>query len=411
MTRRRPLFVVLCTSLAILGCDPPEPPAEEEPDQAACTEGVREPAAQDTGCFEPPPPEPEPELEPGTVREREVDLLLVVDNSWSMGTKQRRLAQSMDALVSAFASAEPPVDLRVGVTTTDNGNPWCRLTTPEAGQLVGSGCHERLDSFVVSGDTNVDVRDSACLEICARESLELDDPWVDVAAYSPAESGELLRCLVPQGIDGCGFEQPLMATSRALERATENGFHRPTARLAVILVTDEADCSHNQAQEWAFLAEGDRALWSDPTAIRPTSAVCWNAGVRCSGDPSALDCMVADRTATGEAAADPEHDAVLYPVSRFIEQLEAEGAMIMAIDGVAADGSVRYREALDPRFGDDFGIEPGCRDGSDWGLPPVRIHKVIESVSGAGMESSVCASDYAPAMTGFARRIIESLPQ
>src|SRR5690606_21225427 len=52
-----------------------------------------------------------------------------------------------------------------------------------------------------------------------------------------------LGCLAQAvGIEGCGFEQPLLSAARALERG-DAGFPRADALLAVLVLTDEEDCS------------------------------------------------------------------------------------------------------------------------------------------------------------------------
>ena len=62
------------------------------------------------------------------------------------------------------------------------------------------------------------------------------------------------------------------------------------------------------------------ALWSDPNAGSPTSAVCWNAGTVCDGGPGIYDdCRAVDRRFDGEPATD--EDAVLFPVSRYVVSL------------------------------------------------------------------------------------------
>ncbi len=64
--------------------------------------------------------------------ERQVDIIFVIDNSGSMGDEQAMIAANLDALVDTLDGAQPPVDYRIAVTTTDNGNPWCQGTGPEA---------------------------------------------------------------------------------------------------------------------------------------------------------------------------------------------------------------------------------------------------------------------------------------
>jgi hypothetical protein len=71
-----------------------------------------------------------------------VDVLLVVDNSGTMGPGQIALTQAMDSLVARLDNEG--LDYRIAVTTTDVGNPWCGTTSPEAGNFVASSCRARL---------------------------------------------------------------------------------------------------------------------------------------------------------------------------------------------------------------------------------------------------------------------------
>src|SRR5690606_14410266 len=161
-------------------------------------------------------------------------------------------------------------------------------------------------------------------------------------------------CMVPQGISGCGFEQPLESMALALSRAAdpsepEYGFLRADASLLVLFVTDEVDCSVHPNYATIFDQAGSRACWSDPSASFPTSAVCWNAGVQCTGDPDDLDCNPADFGENAQPTT-PEN-AVLHPVSRYIDKLTAieqqkraidPGAdvSVLVIGGVSTDGTL-----------------------------------------------------------------------
>ena len=234
--------------------------------------------------------------------EREVDILFVIDNSGSMAEEQGKLATSIDALVAALDAAPTPVDYRIAVTTTDNGNPWCGTTGPEAGQLRASSCRSRPTEFTFDGAVMVEGFEEACAAICPEgmEQLAIADgaPWIDVQRSLGTDNVggavvDNLRCMLPQGIDGCGFEQPLeslyLSVARFQDPADASfGFHRPGALLAVMIVSDEVDCSYNPSWDSIFLPEGDRTFWSDDSAASPSSAVCWNAGVACTEDDAGV---------------------------------------------------------------------------------------------------------------------------
>src|SRR5690606_2543917 len=147
------------------------------------------------------------------------------------------------------------VSVRIGVTTTDNGNPRCPKadTTPEAGALVASSCIERaaLGDFKYNGtDPPLDVT-SVCTDFCERTSgmLGITQPWIEFegATANLADGvtvADALKCVLPQGISGCGFESQLESMYKAIARAdTEGdpsfGFLRELAILGVVVVTDE----------------------------------------------------------------------------------------------------------------------------------------------------------------------------
>jgi hypothetical protein len=55
-------------------------------------------------------------------------------------------------------------------------------------------------------------------------------------------------CLSVQGTGGCGFEQQLAAAVQALARDDQSDFVRAEALLAVLVVSDEEDCSMEDGQ-------------------------------------------------------------------------------------------------------------------------------------------------------------------
>ncbi len=354
---------------------------------------------------------------------RSVDIIIMVDDSGSMNSRQETLVQSIGALLDALDGAEPPVDYRIAVTTTDNGNPWCVAEEPDAGRFEPTSCMERIEDFFPGWGPGQPVQVACREELCPFETLDLPVPWIDVertTGITNVPQDDVLgvaRCLLPMGVVGCGFEQPLESLHRAIER-TETpgdpsfGFIRPGGLLAVLLLTDEIDCSYNPTHEAIFSVEGDRIFWSDPGSEWPTSAVCWNAGVECSGTSVYDECHAVDLNSSGAPVqGEPAQEAVLRPVSRYIEQLAGRGAYFSAIHGVGADGSPVYADSpADPDFQGDFGIGPGCEDSGGWAVPPVRVRQVIEAVSGPGALHSVCTDDYGPALASFAAGILERLP-
>jgi hypothetical protein len=384
---------------------------------------------------------------------KDVDILFVIDNSGSMGEEQANLAGNFGSFIEVLEDPEVEANYRIGVTTTDNGNQWCPagVYTPEGGKLVLSSCQSRLNDFISpQGD---DVQDLACNDICKLDAAQLEispttidgdevpapRPWLEnIEGRKNIPEGtstaEAFQCFGPQGVNGCGFESQLESMYLALVRAQSNeeasyGFLRTNAILAVVFVTDEADCSYNKDWSEIFATDGNRVFWSDPDANSPTSALCWNAGVQCSGDPSNYeDCEPVNKDVNGNVGVSDD-DAVLHPMSRYVglvAGIEAEKQLINPeqevivglIGGVSlADNRPHYSDVsdTDPFWQESFGIGPGCEapnpnnpDEPIRAVPPVRLREMTESFSPGNM-FSICNSDYSPALESIANAIREQI--
>ncbi|WP_146662381.1 vWA domain-containing protein [Enhygromyxa salina] len=374
---------------------------------------------------------------------KDVDILFVIDNSGSMGAEQANLAANFGAFIQVLEANDVEANYRIGITTTDNGNPWCSpgATTPEAGNLVLSSCRTRMGDFIFN-DGEEDVSDLACNDICTLDAAALEiqptatdfdanpkpRPWLErIEGFTNIPAGtstyDAFRCFGPQGINGCGFESPLESMYLALTRAQtadedSYGFMRANALLAVVFVTDEADCSYNKAWATIFEQDGNREFWADPADMFPSSAVCWNAGVDCVGDPGSYDaCETVNKDVLGNVTADPDA-AVLHPLSRYFgqldqieqdkQQLNASAEVIVAlIGGVQPDGSLLYADVgdSDPEFQHDFGIGPGCTGPmGEAAVPPARLRDFTNEYTPDNLHS-ICATDYTGALEAIADQI------
>lgn len=184
------------------------------------------------------------DLESPAARAQKLDVLFVIDNSGSMREEQEAVASELTAFVSALRVSGGIVqDLRVGVITTSvyshtlvNGvdffadcasrNQFCTQSgklqpvpelAPDGGVLLGTGS-ERV--------------------------LEADDPNL------VEKFGRLVR----QGTSGSGQETPFEALRLALTgplastpiaQGGNGGFLRDGARLLIVVLSDEDDCSEN----------------------------------------------------------------------------------------------------------------------------------------------------------------------
>ena len=261
--------------------------------------------------------------------QRGADILFVIDNSGSMGREQVVLANNFSSFIDVLESEDVGASYRIAVTDSEG-----------FGFIDATSCRQRLGEFTqrvqLGADGPVydlDERQAGCLDVCDYDDIEIvptttdDDPvpkprpWLektDGKVNLPAgiSMSDAFECIGPQGINGEGLEAPLEAMLASVSN-NRDGFVRDNALLAVIILTDEADCSMSSSAQSQI---GDaQALWSSPER-KASSAVCWNAGVQCDGGPGVYDdCYAVDKNFDAQLTS--EGNGVLYPVSRYIDGL------------------------------------------------------------------------------------------
>jgi hypothetical protein len=233
---------------------------------------------------------------------------------------------------------------------------------------------------------------------------------------------EALRCVVPQGLNGCGYESPLESMLAALNPAAtwngDGGFLRQDSGVAVVLLTNEVDCS---VEDYSIMENPTYQETNPDTAAKsPSSAICWNAGVDCQGpDPQGMYSGCTSNNVNG-----------LHPITRYtsylIDTIAGQGRFVVFVPivGASPDGleSTVYRNWIDGQYpggdilppewmqgvtaGDkqfDFGIGPGCTAQTDVGgwvqaLPPVRLRETCEMIeadaNGRCCPHSICGDIY-----------------
>lgn len=311
-----------------------------------------------------------------------LDLLVVVDNSAGMGEKQLALAGALARLVDDLrtftdANGDPSTfDVQVMVTTTDVGNPQCtpfrpRGYEPAMGAPVFEGCNARIGDFTGLSAPAVTIPE-ACTNVCPADVVPAD-PFVaftgtkldnvpDVAPLDVDGDGtddsavaQTIACLVPQGINGCGFESPLEAMLQALNPDAEwnvgpRPFLREDATLGIVLLTDEADCSFS---DYAGLTDPQwQEINPDTGQTSATSAICWNAGVECDGPD-----------AQGVYSSCASVDGPLHPISRYTNYLRdhlvdamGKDVFMLALAGVPPVTEYNANAPFQPVAGGEFDL-------------------------------------------------------
>lgn len=219
-TRRAAWLLVLALACSASGC-----PSSYELDADVVLDG----------SVEPPPDGFVPPIEPPICMDA-LDLLVVIDDTVDASAVQRRLAEALPDFVRSLVRGDDPLfrSVHVGVVSPDLGT---------AGFEVGSCRTSRY------GDDGLldPLRTAGCVDA---------PPFV---ALRPGAVDGPLECLLDRGTAGCGWEQPLEAALKAvtssesslrfldgtLGHADRNnaGFLRDGAMLAVIVASNEDDCS------------------------------------------------------------------------------------------------------------------------------------------------------------------------
>ena len=381
---------------------------------------------------------------------KDVDILFVIDNSGSMGEEQQLLSKNFASFINVLEAKDVQANYRIGITTTDSGNPRCPQATykPEGGNLVLSSCLDRIDQNEFKfGEADFS---SACTAFCTKrdadlvvrgtttgyDTKEVPRKWIERIETESNITGvdsnvEAFQCYGPQGVAGCGFESHLesmyLALANASSSASKNnyGFLREAAILSIVFITDETDCSYNPNTKEIFTT--NKVFWNSPDDPAPTSALCWKAGVECTGGPGTFaECHSQNYDITKAVTTDPKKMA-LQPVSKyidFVKSIEAEkqlidegqNVLVSLIAGVPKgyedfQAEIPYEDSADIGLQTNFGIGPGCVLDAGTAVPPVREREFAEAFVDEKTRNlySICQQDYSAALKAIADQIRDQI--
>ncbi|MEM9074048.1 MAG: hypothetical protein AAGE52_36485 [Myxococcota bacterium] len=310
---------------------------------------------------------------------RDVDLLLMIDNSASMMEEQAAFAATLPHLIRALQSGDIDEDgtpefpgaasIQVGVITSDLGTGAASVPTCDAGPrgddgiLQTEGCGRTFPDFLLFQDG-------------------------DPGAFA-ADVG----CLATTGTDGCGFERQLDAILKSVTPSSSattfdgtsghadganTGFVRRDALLAIIALTDEEDCSASDtdlynASSSVYVGDLNLRCFQFPEAVHPVSRYV-NGLIEVKG--------AADRVVYAAIAGIPPG-------------LEGQSwAAILADPDMA--------ETVDPAM--PTRLRPSCSSPRGLAFPPrrfVELGRNLDAAGGSASAHSICNADLRPAVDGF----------
>jgi hypothetical protein len=370
-----------------------------------------------------------------------VDILIVVDDSDSMDEEQVILGTSqfnlINGLVNPLATSGLAAgldDLRVAVVSTNmgfswGGNPyepgdgWPTDPPPECMGIGDDGKFKsyqtpkqiKVEDDVIACDTsnsqcpfgwlcwNFDPDGVGACSAPGDDSIvdcpALGDDWAETPTPADLPNPFLatqVACLTGLGTQGCGFEQHLQAGSTALTRDDQLGFVRDEALLAVIVVSDEDDCSI-----------ASNTLFAEPE-IQDLPQLKIN--IACGEHPEHLYPLAGYREAFLDIKGG-NPDAVLFAVVGGVPPVGACQGWGDAIQGCLDHDQMQLTyEIVDDPLGDLWYYEPACtrHDGDvevTRAVPARRLVELALDFGSRGYVYSICNDDWSPAMNDLAAKI------
>ena len=320
---------------------------------------------------------------------RNVDLLFMIDDSGSMALSQTKMVDALPAFMATLQGLRGGMpNLHVAVVSSDMGG----AAGNSIPSCAGTGKGGKFQSLPRGACTTTNLQSGATF---------ISD--VDGVANYTGSMAEVLRCIAPLGEAGCDFEQPFAAITRALgadglgQAPAENqGFLRSDANLAIVMLTNEDDCSPTAGVQ-LFDTSTNTLLASELGP--PSSFRCNEFGHRCNGvAPSRLapSGSVTD-TVTYTNCVSAEGSGLLKTVSETaaqIKALKADPATQIFVAGIQAPTTpyqVHWKPALQTDTGPWPEITHSClANDRTWANPSVRATEFVQEFGGHGLTLSFC---------------------
>lgn len=393
-----------------------------------------------------------------------LDLLFMVDDSSSMTPLQTKMQKQLPAFMAALAdptTMQLP-DLHVAVVSSSyGGGAWGNVNQ----------CLSAVNHADTLGDDQgrflqgaIGRMDSPCKMLHAGEKyLANGDGTAAHPANFDGDIGTAFSCIALLGDKGCGFESQFESVYYGLYKGTlpfgsgdgqdpdNGGFIRPDAVLAIVMVTNEDDCSVSGD---SLLLDPSVNTVADKSGLGALQSYrCNEFGHLCDGQPPPHDPPGSTVTLKNCVSAEEmgkTDDAIVYPdgplkgqpdkthghlwptvaeFTAYIKQYKPnnpDDILVAAIAGPVADaqGNSLYRvhgEANSSAGGEiDPVVDHSCTQATsdstmpEYADPAVRISQWVQSFNTPGGSQNgvfypICANDFSAAMRGIAMKINQKL--
>jgi hypothetical protein len=210
------------------------------------------------------------------------------------------------------------------------------------------------------------------------------------------------------GTTGCGFEAPLESMKRALDgsRPENAGFIRPSADLAIVVLTDEDDCSVKDPAIFSLANAGPGDFRCQPlfayTCAQPISATAAGNYTGCT----------------------PTTGSYLQDTSAYVSFLESvkDPSQLIVATIAGADGNGGMPDPsgfsittgpITAPFTQALALLPSCsttiNGATAMGRPGLRIADFVHRFGLRGEFYSVCQSDYSQVLADIGQRLFTAM--
>jgi hypothetical protein len=323
---------------------------------------------------------------------RNVDILFLIDDSPSMGDKQKNLATNFPRFIDVLRSIQGGLpSIHIGVATSDLGAKGADgVIAPGIGDLSRGGCagsgkagNLQLFGAPVSGGPFI-------------SDILNEMTGVRTQNYTGTLEGTFAQ-MAKAGAGGCGFEQHLEGMKQALSLAAmpstpNSGFLRDDAFLAVIIIADEDDCS---MQHTTMLASA-----TSPTLGTLASFRCTRFGIICDDNGATSDAMNA--TGVKGRCHPADNSPYLTNVSdyaKFLKGLKPTDPSKVIVAGIVGPPTpvVTELRALDSKSSPIPALAHSCTytgsTGTEVADPAVRIKFFLDQFPNRSTFVPICQAD------------------
>lgn len=304
---------------------------------------------------------------------RKLDILFLIDKSPTMEDEQTALAANFPRFIESLSQVEGGLpSIHIGVISQDIG---------AGGLTVGQTCTGAGDDGRLLSQPRV----AGCTPPNGNFIADLDQGNGNRMRNYTGSLEETFSCIANLGPDGCGFEQHLGSLDKALHSPANAGFLRPDALLAIIIISDEDDCTAK-----------------DPTIYEPgTNAAgpfgdfrCFQWGWECDEGPLGRE------PGTYTNCRPREDSPFLHTPDRFVESIKALKAdpkqiivsTIMGPSATTFPAAETTTVVTDPMTGGPK-LAPACTVGNQSASSMPRLAYFAEQFPDRNSFFSLCNDD------------------